>query len=171
MFQSLSESISYLYGSSSSSSLSCHAISTDISGPLSPPLPIVDCFWRVFRATSSICTELLYVCSSWTSCLCSSLWRGPQEYITYKLVPSSPAVKIRRTRHVGHCSTWVDRQFFKNTLIPTTLKLYVLLVIIRVLKEVDFRMVNTTWMYVIINELLVLDWNTWNHTILCKLSA
>ena len=35
--------------------------STDISDPLSPPLPIVDCFWQVFRATSSIGTELLYV--------------------------------------------------------------------------------------------------------------
>ena len=29
-----------------------------------------------------ICTELLYVCLSWSSCLCSSMWRGPQEYIT-----------------------------------------------------------------------------------------
>ena len=36
-----------------------------ISDPLSPPLPIVHCFWQVFRATFSICKELLYVCSSW----------------------------------------------------------------------------------------------------------
>ena len=64
----------------------------DISDPLSPPLPIVHCFWQVFRATSSICTELLYVYSSWTPCLCSSMWRGPQEYITYELVPTSQAV-------------------------------------------------------------------------------
>ena len=74
------------------SSSSCHAISMDITNPLSPLLPIIHCFWQVFRGTSSICTELLYVCSSWTSCLCSSLWRGPQEYITYKLAPPSPAV-------------------------------------------------------------------------------
>ena len=60
--------------------LSCH------------PFPIVHRFWQVFHTTSSICTELLYVCSSWTSCLCSSLWKGPQEYITYELVPTSPAV-------------------------------------------------------------------------------
>ena len=75
-----------------SSSSSCHVISTDISYPLSPPLPIVHCFWQVFRATSSICRELLYICSSWTSCLCSSLWKGPQEYIAYELIPTSPAV-------------------------------------------------------------------------------
>ena len=33
-----------------------------------------------------------YAGSSWASCLCSSMWRGPQEYITYELVPTSPAV-------------------------------------------------------------------------------
>ena len=48
---------------------------------LSPPLPIVHCFWQILRATSSIGTEMLYVGLSWTSCLCSSMWRGPQEYI------------------------------------------------------------------------------------------
>ena len=31
-------------------------------------------------------------CSSWTSCLCSSMWRGSREYITYELVPTTPAV-------------------------------------------------------------------------------
>ena len=73
-------------------SSSCYTVSTDISDPLSPPLPIVHCFWQVFWATSSICTELLYVCLSWMSRLCSSLRRGPQEYITYELVPTSLAV-------------------------------------------------------------------------------
>ena len=81
----------YIYICISLSS-SCLAISTDISDPLSPPLPIVHSFWQIFRATSCICTELLYVCSSWMSCLCWSLWRSPQEYITYELVPTSPAV-------------------------------------------------------------------------------
>ena len=33
-----------------------------------------------------------YVRSSWSSCLCTSMWRGPQEYISYELVPTSPAV-------------------------------------------------------------------------------
>ena len=56
----------------SSSSSSCRTISTDISDPLSPYLPIVHCFRE---ATSRIGTELLYVGSSWTSYLCSAMWR------------------------------------------------------------------------------------------------
>ena len=40
--------------------------------PLSPPLPIVHCFWQVLRAKSHIGTELLYVGSRWLSCLCTS---------------------------------------------------------------------------------------------------
>ena len=75
----------------SSSSSSCHAISADIPDPISPP-PIVHCFRQVFRTTPRIGTEPLYVGSSWSSCLCSSMWRGPQEYITYELVLTSPAV-------------------------------------------------------------------------------
>ena len=77
---------------SSSSSSSCRAASTDIPVPLSSPLPIVDCFRQVFRNTSCIGTELLYVGSSWSSCLCLSMWRGQQGYIAYELVPISPAV-------------------------------------------------------------------------------
>ena len=50
---------------------------------------------QVFRATSRIGTELLYVGSSWSSCPCSSMCRGPQEYITYEYVPTSPAVFYR----------------------------------------------------------------------------
>ena len=59
-----------------SSSSSCRAASTDIPDPLSPLLPIVHCFWLVFRATSCILTELLYVCSTWPSCFCSAIWGG-----------------------------------------------------------------------------------------------
>ena len=62
---------------------SCYAISTDIPDPLSSPLPIVHCFRQVLRATSRIATELPYVGSSWSSCLCTSIRRDPQEYITY----------------------------------------------------------------------------------------
>ena len=72
-------------GKSSSSSSSCRTIRTDIPDPLSPPLPIVHCFRQVLRATSRIGTELLYVCLSWSSCICTSMWRDPQEYITYHL--------------------------------------------------------------------------------------
>ena len=59
-----------------------HAISTDIPDPFSPPFPIVHCFRQVFRTTSRIGTDLLYVGSSWSYCLCSSMWKGPQEYVT-----------------------------------------------------------------------------------------
>ena len=76
----------YIYISSS-----CRAISTDISDLLSPHLPIVHCFRQILKVTSRIGTKRLYICSSWTSCLCTSMWRGPQEYITYMLVPTSPA--------------------------------------------------------------------------------
>ena len=74
------------------SSSSCHAASTDIPDPLSPLLPIIHRLWKVFRVTSRIITQLLYVCSSWSSCFCSAICGGPQEYITYELVLASPAV-------------------------------------------------------------------------------
>ena len=60
--------------------------------PLSPPVSIVHRSWQVFKAIPCVGTELLYVGSSWSSCLCSSMWRGPQEYITYGFVLTSPAV-------------------------------------------------------------------------------
>ena len=65
----------YIYISSSSSS--CNAVSMDIPDPLSPLLPIVHRLWQVFRAESCILTELLYVCSSWSSCFCSAICGGP----------------------------------------------------------------------------------------------
>ena len=57
-----------------SSSL-CLAPSTDIPDPLSPLL-LVHRLWQVFRATSHILTERLYVCSSWPSCFCSAMCGG-----------------------------------------------------------------------------------------------
>ena len=77
---------------SSSSSSSCLAISTDIAFPLSPPLTIAHFFQQLFRGTPHICTDLQYVGSCWSSCLLFSIWRAPQEYITYELVPNSSAV-------------------------------------------------------------------------------
>ena len=58
-------------------SSSCRAASTDIPDPLSPLFPIVHRLRQVLRATSCILTWLLYVCSSWLSCFCSSICRGP----------------------------------------------------------------------------------------------
>ena len=78
--------------SSSSSSSSCRAINMDIPDPLSPPVPIVHYFRHVLGDTSYIGTVLLYAGSSWSSYRCSSMWRGPQEYIIYELVTTSPAV-------------------------------------------------------------------------------
>ena len=71
-FYYLSKSVSLSHSLSLSSS-SCRAISTDIPDHLLPPLTIVYCFQQVFRATSCIGTELLYVGSSWSSCLCLAM--------------------------------------------------------------------------------------------------
>ena len=71
---------------------SCRAINVDIPDSLSPFLCIVYCFRQVFRTSSRIGTELVYVGSSWSSCLCSSMWRGLLEYIFYELVPTSPVL-------------------------------------------------------------------------------
>ena len=60
--------------------------------PFSPSFSIFHCFRQLFRNTSRIGTEQLYVGSSWSCCLCSSMWRGPQEYITYEFVLTSPTV-------------------------------------------------------------------------------
>ena len=38
-----------------------------------------------------ISAQLLYVGSSRLSCLCSSMWRSPQEYVTNEFIPISPA--------------------------------------------------------------------------------
>ena len=79
-------------GNCASPTSSCCAISTDLSDPLPPSLSIVHRSWDVFKAKSCIGTELLYVGPSWTSCLCSSMWRGPLEYVTYEFISTSLAV-------------------------------------------------------------------------------
>ena len=109
------------------SSSSCHTISTDIPDPLLPPLPIVHCFWQVLRATSHIGTELLYEGSSWSSCLCSSLRRGPQEYITHELVPTSSAVShISSSSNFDsfHDEWWVAIQLLLCWMLPPGLVQY-----------------------------------------------
>ena len=64
----------------------------DLPDSLSPPISIVHRSREVFQAITCIGTELLDVGSSWSSCLCSSMWRGPLEYIAYEFVLTSPAV-------------------------------------------------------------------------------
>ena len=85
-----------------SSSSSCRTISTDISDPFTPPFSIIHCFRQVFRATSRIDTELQYVDSSWSSCLCSSMWRGQEEYVIYEFVPTSSAASC-----MSDSSKWI----------------------------------------------------------------
>ena len=56
------------------------------------PFSIVHRSRKLLKATSCIGTELLYVGSCWLSYLCSSMWIGQQEYVTYEFVPTSPAM-------------------------------------------------------------------------------
>ena len=56
------------------------------------PSPTTHHFQLVLKVRSHIGTELLYVGFCCSSCLCLSMWRGPQEYDTYKFIPTSPAV-------------------------------------------------------------------------------
>ena len=86
----------YIYISSSS----CHAASTDIPDPLSPLLPIVHHLWQVFRASPHIVTELLYVCSSWSSWFCSAIWgvhRSTSLMSSSLLLQQCPACPVRLT--------------------------------------------------------------------------
>ena len=75
-----------------SSSSSCRAGSTDIPDPLSSLLPIVHRSRQVLRTTPRILTQLLNVCSCWSSCFCTAMCGGPWEYISYDFIPASPAV-------------------------------------------------------------------------------
>ena len=85
-FNTLAKPLVYILSSSG------RAASTGLLDPLPPPVSIVHRSWSVFKDTSGIGTELLYISSSWSSCLCSSMWRDPQEYVAYEFVPTSPAV-------------------------------------------------------------------------------
>ena len=71
-------------------SSSCRATSTDIPGPFSPPyrplLPAGLQDYILCRQRAFVCRFLLVVL------LCSSMWRGPQEYVIYEFVPTSQAV-------------------------------------------------------------------------------
>ena len=55
------------------------------------PISIAHRFRKVFKATSWILREL-FLGFTWSPYFCSSMWRGPQEYVTYEFVPTSPAV-------------------------------------------------------------------------------
>ena len=73
-----------------SSSSSCCIPSTDFLDSLSPLVSNIHRSRQVFQTASCISTELLG--TSWSSSLCSSVWRGPPEYTVYEFVLTSPAV-------------------------------------------------------------------------------
>ena len=72
--------------------LSSCAASTDFPDTLSPLLSIVHRSQHVFHATSCISTELLLISSSCSPNPCMSVWRGPEENISYEFVFTSPAL-------------------------------------------------------------------------------
>ena len=80
-----------------SSSPSCNATSTDLLDPLSAHVSIIHRSLEILKSISSIGTELLYIGSSWPSCLCSSMWMNPPEYITDKFVWWCLACLVRLT--------------------------------------------------------------------------
>ena len=80
--------VRFLFEENTSSS--CCATGTDIPDPLSPLLTIVHRLWWIFRATSS------HSCCMYVRAGRPAFTRAyvgvPQVYITYELVPASPAV-------------------------------------------------------------------------------
>ena len=81
-----------MFNQYSTSSSSCCTASMDPPDPFSPFISIIHHSWEIFKATSCISTEQLYVGSSWSSCSCSSMWRGPLEYVAYEFILTSLTV-------------------------------------------------------------------------------
>ncbi len=122
----------YIYISSSSS---CRTISTDMHDPISPPLPIVHCFRQVFRDTSRIGTELLYVGSSWSHCLCSSMWKDPHPsllagLLDYILCPDRFVALVGRPYARVHRSTPIMSLSLLLQKCPTCLVRLILIVFV-----------------------------------------
>ena len=104
-----------------SSSSSYHAASMDLPDPLSPPVSIVHRSREIFKAISCIGTVLLYIGSSWSPCLCSSLWRDPPKYIAYESVLTSPTVScMSGSSNFGsfHDGWWVAVQLLFCGVLP-----------------------------------------------------
>ena len=102
-------------------SSSFRAANTDIPDPLSPLLPIVHRHWQVFRATFSILTELLYVCSSWPSCFCSAICGGPLEYINTRLTKAWTAIDKLSIIWKSDLTDKMKRSFFKAAVVSILL--------------------------------------------------
>ena len=73
--------------------ISCHTTSMDtLTLSHHPSLSSIASVRSSWLHLVCIDTELLYIGSSWSSCLCSSIWRGPREYVTYEFVLTSPVL-------------------------------------------------------------------------------
>ena len=94
---------------------SCCTASTDLPDPISLPVSILHRFREVFQATPCIGIEVLYMCSSWSSCLCSSIWRGQREYIAYEFVLTSPAVSCMSGSGMKLYSKFRRLTFYEDT--------------------------------------------------------
>ena len=90
------------------SSLSYRAASMGLHEHLSPPFSIVHRSREIFQATC-IGTELLCIGSGLSSKLRSSMWRGPQEYITYEFFLIFPAdSRMSGSSHAdSFCDGWL----------------------------------------------------------------
>ena len=78
---------------------SCLAASTDLPDPLSPTIFTVHCSREVFKALSCIGTELLYIGSSWLSCLCLSMRILEADTVKYEEMKEKIKKEyIRKTR-------------------------------------------------------------------------
>ena len=77
--------------------LSCHPFLSSIT------------LGRSSKATSCISTELLYIGSSWSSGLCLSMWKGPQEY---EFVLTSPAVSHMSWIVFMIVGRWANSKYF-----------------------------------------------------------
>ena len=107
--------------------------------------------WVRLPQQSCIDMELLYIGSSWSSWLYSSMWRGPQEYIAYEFVPPSPTVSCMSGLSYldSFCAGWsVAIQLLFCRVLPPGLVLYC--------------SQHSCVKYFLVN------WNTWIHFTVCK---
>ena len=62
---------------------------------------------EVLQALSCFGTELLYISFSWSSYLCSSVWKGPREYIAYEVRWRGPQEYIAYGSERTICKTYL----------------------------------------------------------------
>ena len=66
--------------------------------------------------------ELLFIGSNWSSFLCSSMWRGPQVYVVYEFVPTSPTTCLVPVTWIVFVMGWPYLYCFVGTVTQTPVK-------------------------------------------------